>query len=270
MPVSERIAEHFKAQVHFVAQTIDEPNEYEQRYVAFLDVLGFKAIVQNRSSDWIKLNIYDEVRRIHVLFQTDLYSRMLPESTYKKLEFVFISDSIIISIPKKFDRALEVIIAACLFLQKVFLSKTNTILLRGAISQGDYFHFEQITFGQALVDAYIEEKRAQFPRILIDERISVLSNCIEKESIGKVFCSCDEDGEQYIDYLKMTVGFSTGVHDDLKRIRSYIQENIELYKLEERTLPKFKWLASHFNYNLSFFFADKHPELVRRFSVIIH
>lgn len=270
MESSNELPNHFKEQVHFVCQAMNEPNKYSNRYVAFLDVLGFKAIIQENTAEWIKTNIYDDVRRINTLFRTDLYKSLFPEASYKQLEFVLISDSFIISIPTEAERSLDVIIGCCFVLQQFFVKREKPILLRGGISKGDFYHFEQTTFGPGLVKAYnIENEISVYPRIIIDKDLPVSSICVGKDNIARAFCSIDEDGQQYIDYIKSVAGFSIGNHEELRRLHDFIDSNIKRFSTDERTLEKYRWLAKQLNSSLKLFFEDNSPNIVNLYSVDI-
>lgn len=268
MESKKGLPNHLRQEIGFIGQTLSEPNQYSLRYVAFLDVLGFKEIIRSNNSEWVKTNIYDEARRMDILFKTGLYSRVLPETSYRELEFVFISDSFIISIPTTVERSLEVLIVSCLLLQQFFIKAKRPILLRGGISKGEFYHFKEITFGPALVDAYLLEKnKSIYPRIVIDEALQVPELCTGKDNFARVCCSVDQDGQQYIDYLKMIVAFQKEDCGDLLRIRDFISNGVRIFAHDERTLDKYKWLAIRFNSALEFFYRDSYPARIEKYAV---
>jgi hypothetical protein len=128
-----------------------------EKYVAYLDVLGFKEIVKN---DKDKLDIY-----FNTITQTlnDLDDTL-------KVDRQLISDSTILAC----DINTESLAQLLRTVQKIQAScAINNIWIRGAISIGDiYFNRDlNIVVGNGLVNAYLLEMEAQFPRVIIDPRI---------------------------------------------------------------------------------------------------
>ncbi len=253
--------------IHFVSSTLNEPKEYSEKYLAFIDILGFKEIVSTRSSEWIINNIYNEIRKIEVLIHGSLLKNLLPQSTCELLEFVFISDSIIISIPKDLPLALETLVSTCLMMQKMFLHKEHPILMRGAITMGDYFHYDQMTFGPALSNAYIlESSIAIFPRILIDKSVKIHEICNQKDTLTKAFCIQDTDGYEFLDYVNFTLAFISDRYKECLHIRIFIEQRMHEYLGVERIFQKYAWLAEKFNKAL-IFYKDIDPKLEKKYII---
>ena len=259
--------EHIKALIHFASSTMDEPKKYAEKYLAFVDILGFKEIVNTKNSDWIINNIYNEIRKIEVLIHGSLLKNLLPQSTCDLLEFVFISDSIIISIPKDLPLALETLVSTCLMMQRMFLHKEQPVLFRGAITTGDYFHYNQTTFGPALSNAYILESNiAVYPRILIDKSVKIHDICNQKDTLTKAFCIQDADGYEFLDYVNFALAFIGDRDKECLHIRTFIEQRMQEFLGVERIYQKYAWLAEKFNKAL-IFYKDIDPKLEKKYTI---
>ncbi len=137
-------------------------NLNEDRYVAFLDVLGFKELVIKKG---VKLDKY---------FET--ISKALNDINSDKTEITsqLISDSTILACNMTNDnfklllRAVQTIQSRCAI---------ENIWIRGAITVGDIFFDRNlnIVVGNGLSDAYLLETQEKFPRVIIDPKIIVES-----------------------------------------------------------------------------------------------
>lgn len=149
--------------------------QYEERYVAFIDILGFSELVNRAEADSSLLE-----RLVSVLQEQELYSaietsmdtlgsndpRGFFQNMFKMSTF---SDNIVIStkmnpIGVNLITTLSTVIGNRLLHQGIFT--------RGAISKGKLIHTNRIVLGAGLISAYnLEKSAAIFPRILIDESI---------------------------------------------------------------------------------------------------
>mgnify|MGYP001262162001 CR=1 FL=1 len=143
-------------------------SKYNDSYVAFLDVLGFKNMVKH-SDDFKLTKYFEEVE--------ETLRELKGRSSKKDIGYIIISDSIILTIKKaaNADDNLEKLRQLCISVSKIQkrLALSN-IWLRGAIATGNtYFddNNNQIV-GPAYIDAYLlEEELAKYPRVILDNRI---------------------------------------------------------------------------------------------------
>lgn len=224
-----------------------EPNEYTNCYVAFIDILGFKCIIEDEDARYIKSCIYDEIRKHSSLFNTELYQSVLSLTTTKQLKTTIISDSIILSIPTNIEDSFETISIACLVLQRSFLNKEKPIFFRGAISQGKHFHHESIIFGEALVKSYLLEKEAKYPQIIIDDSI-ILTNLCKSEGLSGKFIEYNCKPRFY-NYIKLDYVFSNMHKDFIQNVNSIYEKhnmlfqcNINKHLDNENIVEKYTWL----------------------------
>lgn len=182
---------------------------YENRVICFIDILGFKDLVDatvdkngSENSDKLKLLLRALNRIKQMVSSLDL------DITESKRITQF-SDSIVISFQYKEESE---VFMTLLSLQHLILDLVRDgILIRGGITSGKLIHTKDILVGPAMIEAYIlESQAANYPRIIIDDSIFEIAARYrrkghrvsdELESIGKLVGK-DSDGMHYVEYLK--------------------------------------------------------------------
>lgn len=160
------------------------------KYVAFLDILGFKEKLRN-------LNQVD-ARKYISSFSTTVYS-VWNEKDRDKITGFVVSDSIIINTSDTSAQALEQLLDIIDQICKREFSE-NSILLRGAISKGEFDKIEAkelstlskgLIVGQAYVDAYLLEGTVKTIGIVLSEvvfqdiqELTFQNNKVLEESSG--------------------------------------------------------------------------------------
>lgn len=135
---------------------------YEKRAVLFLDILGFKELIDTGQEQ----KIYS------VLTTSSEFSRAI-NSAPEMFKATAFSDSLVVSC--KLDKiGVRGILNAAAILVWSFLRQG--ILTRGGISCGDMHHTKDRLFGPAMNSAYkLESEFAIFPRVLVsDEVVSMI------------------------------------------------------------------------------------------------
>lgn len=188
-----------------------DPASYEERIVMFVDILGFKSLIDSTLDRDIENQ--SNISRLVGCFNKALED-IFDVSHRKYVQFSQFSDSFVVShavldredVDLLFHAYVTVFIIAKLII-KSFLRQE--ILVRGGICQGKVFHREgYLLFGPAMNKAYLlESTRAKYPRIIVDNEIiknitaklgSIPSDTLKE--IG-VPMSVDDDGEVYLDYM---------------------------------------------------------------------
>lgn len=145
---------------------------YQNKYVAFIDVLGFSELVDSKNPDKkSKLEAY--FTRIESAFENyDVKKAML--------EKYVVSDSIILAVEDSED-GFRLLLNAVRMLQSSL--SVLDIWVRGGISFGEVFFKKEpnIVVGEGYIKAYLLEKQASFPRIIIDPRIFAKLNLTMEE-----------------------------------------------------------------------------------------
>ncbi|MCA1042025.1 hypothetical protein LCM00_21235 [Bacillus infantis] len=146
---------------------------YEHRLVAFLDILGFSALVSKSVLDpeYAKL-LHGALEGIQHFVQHNEEKKLKENSSVEMVQF---SDSLVISAPYIDTVSFNTFIMNINFIQKI-LARSG-ILIRGGISAGPLYHRGTIAYGPAFIKAYkLESELANYPRIVIDPQI--MSNII--------------------------------------------------------------------------------------------
>ena len=185
--------------------------KYEKRVVAFIDILGFKSLLDETTSssgedDEQKIdNVISAYKAIKDIWEIDSTISGLKNSTSKKVSIF--SDSIVVSF--KAEEPSEVFSTLLDLKHLIMRLIYRKILCRGAVSIGKFIHTDDYLFGPALVEAYtLESKAAMYPRIILDRDIieagykngpSHHSPSEEKKYVESLL-EQDSDGMYYIDY----------------------------------------------------------------------
>jgi hypothetical protein len=234
---------------------------YENRIIAFLDIMGWSEAIKNSINDpsfTTQLGIGVDFINKHIEMARWQQEHQFPYD-YQISHF---SDSIIISTNCE-QFSFDHISAQVHWIIQYFLSMKLPI--RGAITIGKLIHRQSMVYGPALVRAYeLEKDVAIWPRVILDEPItmSVPENITVSDQSGKILniikrWDTDNDGWAFIDYLKSQFGFiednSPSSHQKtlLTQARVLITEKLSEYKKNSRTHSKYLWMALYFNRVLS-------------------
>ncbi len=140
---------------------------YEKRIVAFIDILGFKDLIEGTINSDDSINnakVKDLQDAFELVYST--IKKHLPE-TIDNIKISTFSDCIVISFPVNQEDSLFYLMLPFLWIH-VDLLQYN-ILLRGAITRGLILHTDKMVFGPAMVRAYeLESRNAIAPRIIVD------------------------------------------------------------------------------------------------------
>ncbi len=220
--------------------------EYKQHYVAFIDILGFKNLLQENSCE----DIYPIFSVLHSKSQSELNLNGIQIKAYECIKHTILSDSIILYIDADVEDAFAALLDVCGKLQTSLAQRKKPILLRGGVAKGNLFYENDIIYGEGLTKAYLlETKLAKYPRIIFTgDTLNIgLNNTkymfTELEGIAKCYIK-DSDGLYYIDYLSNFVWFDSkdmiSYFDGLKNMcNHYLNMEID-YSLRE----KYIWLQS--------------------------
>ncbi len=222
-------------------------HQYEKRVVLFLDLLGFKELLNK----FAPVKIYNILNGILPLIKNKPNSK----------EITQFSDSIVISFVE--DDAEEIFELFDEVQKIIRYLIEHGIICRGAISYGDLIHKGNILFGPALVKAYETETKASiYPRVIIDDSIPDIGEKaktyygeeITNEEILKFLTKYklekDFDGKYYIDFFKMVIiGMDANQKKEateyLKNLSEIIKNGIEIEKADIKI--KYGWLQNKYN-----------------------
>lgn len=246
---------------------------YEKRIVAFVDILGFKTIIED--------SVCDTSLRRKVLEATEIiHSRR--EGQIEGTQVTTFSDSAVISYPLNMRNALFYTIIDIIHLQLELGNKG--IMLRGGIAIGDVYHDDDIVFGPAMNEAYfLESKVAKFPRVVIRKetleegfvnteglsKYEIETNWQDLMSLVKPDNYNDKENDEnlfFIDLLRQDnelTDFGDEYYEWLKAFRVAIVEGLNRYskasaeyqsmRVEDRieadkVFKKYRWLLNYWNH----------------------
>ena len=222
--------------------------DYEDRLVAFIDVLGFSDMVDRTATDVKKL------RHLTAALKS-LYNKIWEweaDGSYSSFAFTQFSDSIVISSLAESSDSFEMLMQ--LLIGVMELIDDYDVLVRGGIARGQLVHDRTMVVGPAMVEAYhLESKHAIFPRIIIEkelkeqidanveEYIKTHTTLTEVPEFNKLF-KMDDDGWCYLDYIKPAPEFNIRLNEDehLKvldemTVKGFLSPN-------QRVQEKYAWL----------------------------
>lgn len=219
--------------------------KFKKRAVLFLDILGFRQIVEKCVINPEDIqNVYEALSIIKTHFLN--YNDIL------KIQF---SDSIVISFLADDPGAVIELIGSLQSLVKKFATKGY--LLRGGLTYGDVYHDSDFIFGPAMNNAYdLESKSALYPRILIENEIIEFGQKYHPrffdEGMGNYvfnYVSKDTDDKYYVDYFQKGVDTFWEIEQNDK---NFIQslEKLILQGLNEKSdnvFIKYLWMKDKYN-----------------------
>ena len=223
---------------------------YEDRIVAFIDILGFSDMVAGTEADVHKLR--------HLTTALDeLYNKIWlweADGSYSPFAFTQFSDSIVISSladsPDSFEMLMQLLIGIMELVDKY------DILVRGGIARGSLIHDTTMLVGPAMVRAYeLESKKAVYPRIILEKGLKEqleadvedyiknhlhLPEVPEQNNLFKT----DDDGWCYLNYINppSCYNIELGQRDHLKALENLAKKGLQ--STDDRIRTKYKWLQN--------------------------
>lgn len=197
---------------------MDLENEIKERFVAFVDVLGF--------SEMVNRNNIKAIEKYFTEIKTTLSEMVKGGST---LEYMAISDSIIVFTPDNKLSSFLSLVNNIRMIQIILVRKGFWV--RGGIALGPacYVKNENIIFGKGYIDAYNLEKEATFPRVIVSPKIiSHLSTGDYNDFLYKT--NGHKDDQNYFshgffkEYTETTI--FNDANGDIEATHKYIHEYI--------------------------------------------
>ena len=244
-------------------------HQYEDRYVAFIDILGFRKLVKRTEEDANLLerltSVLEDVRMFKKLEEhMDASGANDPRHFFQNMfKMTTFSDSILISTKINTIGLGEIIFISAIICNRLL---HQGIFTRGAISKGKLIHTNAIILGDGLIKAYeLEKTAAIYPRILIDEKILKDMNAIA-QGINPDLRRQDFDGLWHLHILHPTIldlnsHTTKSEYDALNRDymalgRQEIENALQATDdLAERA--KINWLVRYFNEDAANFGLQK-------------
>jgi len=231
--------------------------KYEDRIVCFIDILGFKSII-NRTVDGEDNDIESEIKLINETLSLGLEILDI-EYKYKLAKSKIVtqfSDSFVISF--LVDERSEIFSTLIEILHLIMNFMVRGILVRGGIAYGKLIHTDKVVFGPGLVTAYETESRAAlYPRVILDKTVIEIAKIFhsqggnpahEEDSIMNVVTK-DTDDMYFIDYIQKAQSELDDPEMDMADYIEKLKNIIEPLKDNESPDIKVKigWLTNKVN-----------------------
>lgn len=250
-----------------------EQYTYQDRYIAFLDILGFSAHIDRTLSDRSEIaaiarvlesidaeKVYNDTGKInHKTIPLMLDPSISIAGCSGSHGIYMFSDSIILTAPVTDNWLVSILLKISSLLRGLL---HHSILIRGAIVQGQIYEKSHIIFGPGLIKAYkLESSAARYPRILVSEEIQLASQTIPYNVRGResmplsVKILRDFDGLYHLDWMLhyheiYDQGFK-GIPNDTPEFYNELKKIIEFAiknsPKNSSVTSKIFWLANYFN-----------------------
>lgn len=232
--------------------------EYRPAIVTFLDILGFKEIIAQRSAKEVEEIV--RLVRFHAGSEDEEnYIYGLAEHNWTRN--VFFSDSVVRVRPydseysegSLFHEILDLVHA------QAELSRMN-VFVRGGVTVGKIRCRDNVLFGPAMNRAYeLESIKAIYPRIIIGEE--VLEQWVEDKRLRNADHNIDyeisflegmiaeDDGVYFVDYLRGFDGEADTEDDYRKLLETHKKHTVNAINKSKnkKVKSKYKWLSGYHN-----------------------
>jgi hypothetical protein len=229
---------------------------YTERYVAFIDILGFSDHVRQSEHSPAEAQKVIEILNKITRTWTDKALQVSRDKLGVDFQSTSFSDCSVLSeavSPKALQYLLYRVSQFALDLL------ANGFLLRGAIAKGLLHHSETAVFGPAFLEAYdVERKIAKYPRIVVDRGTHEDFLQLETVQLDNVFVKVlkpglrhAEDGPVFVDIF---AGYRGSEHIGYERAivtanacRESIQAMLDQSIYNPAHYEKLRWLAIYWN-----------------------
>ena len=249
--------------------------EFENRLIAFIDILGFKEIIKKADKDPEQVSwIYDVMEFIKTWekpegWQTD-FVEIEESAQYKgvekfdirdSVECTTFSDSILVSVkvsPEKLNEAASTLISNLAYIGSILIQ--SEIFWRGGMTYGNLIHTKNgIAIGQGLIDAYkLECSGANFPRIVLTKKLLDQSHYPVNSKPDRYpfhqYLYRHKDGLvgfHQLTYFEVVQDYVDGNNNafikSLKRAKWAIINGLDEHFESAPTFEKYHWLKDRYN-----------------------
>lgn len=215
---------------------------YEEKLVAFIDILGVKDKVKEGGDD--AAQVVNIMMQIRTYVDTECSSLVKQE----RLHFLQIGDGFFIVSDADCINEVCKILSLIQWQVLIYLQ----MLLRGVLTAGQVSEGENGEFfiGPAIIEALeLEGENAIFPRIIYENK--KIEKYINKESFDFNYIVEDEDKIKYLDFIEFNIDNEQLSKDDLENllekheVKKELKKRYEKYVNEnKRVSQKYGWLIS--------------------------
>jgi hypothetical protein len=261
---------------------LEEKIYYEDRLIAFIDILGFSNMVEQSDGDLSKFQmildfVTDLQQSVKDRYEFQQYheehmkiikrNSIFKDKEYEnpsEFDYALFSDSAVLTMKFQESQSLVSLVSDIGLLQAKYMARG--MLLRGGITYGKVYHKDSVCFGPGFIKAYeLERDHAKHPRIIIDNGILEGKNIPEwddftkrnfnslikpwlEQSVNPLMLKSEENDFYYVNPF-----LTQNSHDYYKDIKVSVIKRLEEFKqLNEEGTSKFKkwdWLLKDIERN---------------------
>lgn len=222
-----------------------------ERFVCFLDVLGFSDSVYDEKDETVLhlksllLSLQERNRKSSLESVQKVYGL----SVTIRNSITSFSDSIFIVTPEIPEDVVTPIETQFSFLLNDICAITSMLLeygylVRGAIGYGVYNDEGSIGYGKPHVEAVNAEKSyCIYPRVVLCSSVIKLFSGNNARSLNQRMINRDFDGIYYVNWLG---GFPAKEPVDLESVHMFLMKNLELHR-NEKIFAKWAWMTNYIN-----------------------
>lgn len=229
---------------------------FEERAVAFLDVLGFTQLIKDAETQPHKQpELFGILTTLdaHVNYDNQDLAATVPDAV--KPKYLFISDSIIFSAPLHYANydGLGIVIAKTIQIAHKLMQMGY--LLQGGINVGSVWHTNSNIFGTGYIDAYKTQDALTHPQAVLTDAAAAHW---QRNLAAKVseLCFVDADGKLNVDLLNPNyldpalTQIHGGTEDQFRAYRNWITTHRMNFQAGSSPRKKWDWAADYFDATL--------------------
>jgi len=245
--------------MHEVEDKTMKEAKLEKYYIAYFDVLGYKAFFEDNNNDVLEFLASIVGVAKDVVYESN-------NAIWDKFEVKSFSDNFVILLKDQNVNEYQAIksLSYLLALMQLKFLERYRVLIRGGITTGDIYIDKNIIFGEGLIKAVELESNAIFPRIILDEKAisrqvcdDLCEKCIKKDNDDRYYIDLFEILDTHIGNHEETDGavddrlivLQNNVFKLLKKYGKYNSNVKDLKKIAEtdKTISKYIWLLTKYN-----------------------
>jgi len=213
---------------------------YQEKYVAFIDMLGFSHLVRAAAGDAEKqTNIIEAIRRLKDTACGNAATGLI---------VTYFSDCLVVSSDRTADGLYEMLQSIKIIAENLLVVD---VMVRGGLTVGEIYHDDQFMFGPGMLEAYdMERCQTKHPTILVSEQVR--ADAAKAGLDPLLICDDEEPDRHYVHYL---LAFSTYdatpragqmiLDDPARLIRHFIARRLDTD--QGAVLGKAVWLERYWN-----------------------
>jgi hypothetical protein len=213
----------------------------------FLDLLGVRKMATGSHAQQNLLELEQALR-------SPLKGLLDPESAFPAAVF---SDTLVMASPTDLFGGDEPAIAG-LLLQAAWLQMSlaeRGFFARGAITIGDFYIRDDLSYGPALVEAYdLERESAIHPRVILSEEVqeaqrqNLQAYVARKGQPLTTLLLRDRDGRAFLNYLEGLLEETGDPEPRLQAHRDALAGKLAMYRDKSRVWEKYRWVSEYHNH----------------------